>query len=51
MESELFCEDYWTPKWVVSDPGDEVESVFDYFTRHPASAAVASDYLDTTDEE
>ena len=39
MESELFCEDYWVPKnWLVTDPGDEVESI-------------TSDYLDTTDEE
>mgnify|MGYP006893317116 FL=1 len=38
MESELFCEDYWVPKWFVSDPGDEVESI-------------TSDYHDETDEE
>jgi len=46
MESELFCDDYY-----ISDPGDEVKSIFDYFNEHPSSAQIESHYLDTTDEE
>lgn len=37
--------------YIMSDPGDEQENVFNYFNRHPSSAKVFGEYVDETDEE
>lgn len=43
-----------TNEYIVSDPGDEVNAVFDYFNFHPSAAFVYNhedEYEDYTEEE
>jgi len=35
--------------YYISDPGDEQDGIFDYFTNHPSSAPTFSDSLDDDD--
>jgi len=37
--------------YYITDPGDEQDGIFDYFTDHRSSAKVYNDYIDETDEE